>query len=525
MAAVIISPPAKQPDRDVARQSRASRICVRPFFALGIILALLVNGGLFIARSGQVAASTSTLSTNWNITVYYTAVESFHTGAPTVVKGCLTINCSRGNTDLGTYPNDFVQAVKDEGTGRITSGSRAGGYLNWSYDTGYWFDTAPRNAYGEALIPYVSAAADNLARGTTFAVVDCGKDSATGSLIDGSVCQRLKSATWRIADEFTPGYGGEQHTDLYIGEEDSFDFLSTSPKVIATAGAILDIGGSHPIAPSPTPSGAPTPSSSPQGPTTANTHTLTIVQRGQGSVSPGTTIYPAGATVTLKAQSASNWVFSHWMIDGNSTRVGLSLTISMDRDHTVAASFVERISYGDVPPDHPAAKAIAQLSAAGIVRGYQDGGFGPDDTTLRAQIAALIVRAAGWEGEDWGNPFSDRGEIDANLWRSVGTLAHYGVARGYGDGTYQPTADVSHAQVISLITRTMVAKGEWQLRPDDGIVYPNIPVTSSHRQDIATYVSYAGALPDTTPTAAFAGWERPANRAWVARALWAALDR
>ena len=29
----------------------------------------------------------------------------------------------------------------------------------------------------------------------------------------------------------------------------------------------------------------------------------------------------------------------------------------------------------------------------------------------------------GWDGEDHGNPFIDRGGIDADLWRNVGTLA------------------------------------------------------------------------------------------------------
>src|SRR5689334_24481640 len=57
--------------------------------------------------------------------------------------------------------------------------------------------------------------------------------------------------------------------------------------------------------------------------------------------------------------------------------------------------------------------------------GYGNGNFGPDDTTLRAQMAALIARAMGWDGEDHGNPFSDDGGINPSLWRNVGTLAHY----------------------------------------------------------------------------------------------------
>ncbi|MFN8512904.1 MAG: S-layer homology domain-containing protein [Chloroflexia bacterium] len=68
----------------------------------------------------------------------------------------------------------------------------------------------------------------------------------------------------------------------------------------------------------------------------------------------------------------------------------------------------------------------------------------------------------GWSAEDWGNPYTDQGGIDANLWRNVRTLAHYGVAFGYGDGTFGPNDKVTYAQTISFISRAMVVKGYWQ---------------------------------------------------------------
>jgi hypothetical protein len=153
----------------------------------------------------------------WTVTVYYTAVESFHTGVPTRVTGCPQIDCTNGGADLGTYPKDFVQAVHDEGTGRATGGK----YLNWSYDTGYWLDDAPRDTAGRPLRPFGSAAADPavLAAGTTFKITDCGTDEPPAA-----VCAKLKAARWAVTDEFTPGLGGEKHLDLYIGEETGTDF-------------------------------------------------------------------------------------------------------------------------------------------------------------------------------------------------------------------------------------------------------------------------------------------------------------
>lgn len=188
-----------------------------------------------------------------------------------------------------------------------------------------------------------------------------------------------------------------------------------------------------------------------------------------------------------------------------------------------------QLVFGDVPSSHPAYEAIRELSARGIVRGYSDGTFGPREFTLRAQMAALIARSMGWSADDRGNPFPDQGLVDDELWRNVGTLHAYGVAQGYDDGTYNPTGDVLAHQAILFISRAMIAQGYWLAQPDDGRLYPNVPGTTARQQadrrDIATYVHYAGALPDM-PAAdgqPFVGWDQPATRAWFARALWQAL--
>ena len=169
------------------------------------------------------------------------------------------------------------------------------------------------------------------------------------------------------------------------------------------------------------------------------------------------------------------------------------------------------------------------MSEHGIVKGYGDGTFGPDDHTLRAQMAAMIARAVGWDGEDHGNRFGDRCDsrgncIDDALWRNIGTLAEHGVARGYGDGTYAPFNEVSQIQTISFITRAMVAAGRWTpVTDNDPTIYPNVTLASGHRLDLLTYVHYAGAIPNQPPTAPWAAWDQPATRAWFAQALYQAV--
>lgn len=166
------------------------------------------------------------LSNDWHITVYYTPVEKYHNGPSQEVSGCLVRECSNGNSPLGSYPEDFVTKVKNEGAGLISTGDFAGKYLNWSYDVGYWLDTIPSDSYGNPLQPFMVAAADPvaMARGTKFKLNDCGSDP---NAITSDYCNKLKSSTWVINDQFTPGLGGPKHVDLYIGEENQPNFESS----------------------------------------------------------------------------------------------------------------------------------------------------------------------------------------------------------------------------------------------------------------------------------------------------------
>nr|WP_296072952.1 hypothetical protein [uncultured Actinoplanes sp.] len=200
------------------------------------VLAAVVVVALLAACAREKPAAHSGISAGWEITVYYTAVERFHPGTPTKVTGCPRLDCVDGTDDLGTYPAGFVKAVHDEGTGRTAAGT----YLNWSYDTGYWLDSAPRRSDGGVLTPYVSAAADTLAQGTRFAIADCGRQD-DGSAPAAEVCARLRGAAWQVTDEFTPGLGGPRHVDAYIGEETGPGFTE-SDRYITLTGAVLRLG-------------------------------------------------------------------------------------------------------------------------------------------------------------------------------------------------------------------------------------------------------------------------------------------
>ncbi|GAA2270766.1 hypothetical protein GCM10010402_28580 [Actinomadura luteofluorescens] len=174
----------------------------------------------------------------WRITTYYTALESLYRGERKAVRGCARFHCSHGKAPLGSYPKDFLKVVQTEGSGRITEGPERGRYLNWSHSVGFWLDDTTRDSRGRPLRAWASAAADRsvLARGQRFAVVDCGREG--GRAVDDEVCAAFRKARWTVTDLFRPGFGGENHADVYIGEEKG-SRLAGSPFYTTLTGATL----------------------------------------------------------------------------------------------------------------------------------------------------------------------------------------------------------------------------------------------------------------------------------------------
>ncbi len=315
------------------------------------------------------------------------------------------------------------------------------------------------------------------------------------------------TASCTIAVTFNPTAVGQRTATMQIS-----DNAATGPQQVSLSGTGLDV---------------PPPFNLTVTFAGAGSGTVAVDAAGITQPTPNHYLVPRGNVATLTAQGGNNG-FIAWKIDGIFVGWANPITLTMNTDHTMEATFVPPASFGDVPAGQSYTDAVLQLAARDIIRGcVQDTTpkeYCPADITLRAQMAALIARSSGWDLEDHTTPFPDQGIIDGDLWRNVGTVAFYNVARGYPDGTYNPTGEVLHAQTISFITRAMVTKAYWNLQPDDGS-YPNVPGGSGHRQDIATFVHYAGAVPGSSNTGGdFDGWDQPSSRGWFARVLWQTLN-
>jgi hypothetical protein len=95
------------------------------------------------------------------------------------------------------------------------------------------------------------------------------------------------------------------------------------------------------------------------------------------------------------------------------------------------------------------------VAAKGIVNGYEDGTFRPENTLTRAEAAKMIVLAAGLTvDESATTSFSD---VKADAWYTpyIAAAAKVGIINGYPDGTFNPGGEVTRAEIVKMITLAM----------------------------------------------------------------------
>lgn len=95
---------------------------------------------------------------------------------------------------------------------------------------------------------------------------------------------------------------------------------------------------------------------------------------------------------------------------------------------------------------------IMYLSGAGVISGYPDGTFRPDEKVTRAQAAMMIGRALNLDGTKRSQTFSDvRAAHQASGY--IASAAEAGIIKGYPDGTFRPDDTVTRGQMAIFLSR------------------------------------------------------------------------
>jgi len=113
------------------------------------------------------------------------------------------------------------------------------------------------------------------------------------------------------------------------------------------------------------------------------------------------------------------------------------------------------IHYIDLLPDHWAYTYIARAAQSGIIDGYPDRSFAPNQPVSRMEMISMFARSMNKSGQQQGDvPFAD---VDNNYW-GAGILKQMkaeGWIGGYADGTFRPDRQATRAEFVAMLAQML----------------------------------------------------------------------
>ena len=87
--------------------------------------------------------------------------------------------------------------------------------------------------------------------------------------------------------------------------------------------------------------------------------------------------------------------------------------------------------------------------------GYDDGTFRPDKNMSRAEAAAIFARLISEQKGEKISGKSDFADVKSSEWYSkfIGYIEKYGIIKGYSDNTFKPDENISRAEFVSMTVR------------------------------------------------------------------------
>ncbi|HLO88339.1 MAG TPA: S-layer homology domain-containing protein [Nostocaceae cyanobacterium] len=145
---------------------------------------------------------------------------------------------------------------------------------------------------------------------------------------------------------------------------------------------------------------------------------------------------------------------------------------------TINPSFAQT-SFSDVQSNYWAAQFIQELSQRGVIAGFPDGTFRPEEPVTRAQFAAMINKAFLKSAQRQPINFSD---VPSNYWGYSAIQKAYtiGFLSGYPGNTFRPNEAIPRQQVLVSLA--------------NGLEYApagNVETTLQYYNDAANIAGYA----------------------------------
>ena len=181
-----------------------------------------------------------------------------------------------------------------------------------------------------------------------------------------------------------------------------------------------------------------------------------------------------GATVKMDAPDGIDFVSG--VTSANYTNPVKLYVTSEDKDTTTmyTVTVEEGISFSDVNPGDWFYDNVMDAAQNGYVSGMGDGTFNPTGATTRAQFAAMIANAMGYEADpDVESMFPD---VADNYWGKAAINFCYenGIITGYEDGTFQPEKTITRQEAAAILNNAFELAEKYgistELFPDNGAI-------------------------------------------------------
>ncbi|WP_141499624.1 S-layer homology domain-containing protein [Paenibacillus luteus] len=118
-------------------------------------------------------------------------------------------------------------------------------------------------------------------------------------------------------------------------------------------------------------------------------------------------------------------------------------------------SFEKKSSFGDVPEAAWYSKYVNGLYEAGIVTGFQDGSFKPNQEMTREEAFVILHRALKDQlpaaADATTSSFKDEAGISSWAREAITALTEAGIINGYEDGTLRPKDKITRAEIAAII--------------------------------------------------------------------------
>ena len=182
-----------------------------------------------------------------------------------------------------------------------------------------------------------------------------------------------------------------------------------------------------------------------------------------------------------------------------------------DTKTTAATSEV----FPDVAKDAVYVTSVETLNLMGIIKGYEDGTFGPLQNVTRAEFTAMLMRTLNYGSLGSSSaaalPFTDVDDNNSDInWAipNINTAYDMGIINGYEDGTFRPNDNVAYEEALKMIVCTLG--------------YTDISVDSTPWYSL--YLSQAKKLGITDVADGLGSAGTPASRACIAQMLYDSLE-